>query len=126
MRLLTFLALILSLILGLGFWTNHSLEASTNELTGKIDRITVEIEGGRWETAKQQTGKLEASWQEKAKWWPIFLDHQEMDNIEFSLAKAKEYVASRNDSLSRGQFSELRLMLKHIPEKEAVNMENIL
>ena len=56
----------------------------------------------------------------------IILDHQEIDNIEFSLAKIKEYVASRDLPLALGQLSELKLMIEHIPRKEAVNLENIL
>ena len=126
MRLLVSLAITLSMILALGFWSNHSLQASTDELTRNIDRISMSIEDERWGTAQMQTDKLEKIWQEKARWWPIFLDHQEMDNIEFSMARVKEYVASQDNPLARGQLSELRLMIKHIPKKEAVNIENIL
>lgn len=46
-----------------------------------------------------------------------FSDHQEMDNIEFSLARVKEYVTSQDDALSLGQLSELKLMIEHIPRK---------
>jgi hypothetical protein len=49
-----------------------------------------------------------------------------MDNIEFSLAKVKAYVSSHNQALALGQLEELKLMLKHIPEKEALNIKNIL
>lgn len=126
MRLLVSLAITLSMILVLGFWSNYSLQASTDELTRNIDGITLSIEDERWSAAQMQTDELEKVWQEKARWWPIFLDHQEMDNIEFSMARVKEYVASQDNPLARGQLSELRLMIKHIPKKEAVNIENIL
>lgn len=126
MRLLISLAISLSLILTLGFWSNYSLQASTDEMTRNIDRIIISIENERWGAAQTQTDQLEKIWQDKARWWPIFLDHQEMDNIEFSLARFKAYVASQDNSLAQGQLSELRLMIKHIPQKEAVNIENIL
>jgi hypothetical protein len=126
MRLLVTLAIIMALIIGVGVWTNHSLATSTRELTSQIDRVAEEIEANRWEAAVVQTEKLEKTWGEKAKWWPIFLDHQEIDNIEFSLARVKEYVTSHSRALSLGQLSELKLMIGHIPEKEAVNLENVL
>ncbi len=126
MKLLSSLAVILALILGLGFWSGHSLQTSTNELTRKIDQISETIEGEHWQTAQIKTAQLEDIWKEKAKWWPIFLDHQEMDNIDFSLARVKQYVASQDNALSMGQLSELRLMIEHIPKKEAVNIKNIL
>lgn len=126
MRLLVSLAVILAALVGVGFWTIHSLQASTDELTRQIDRISIEIREDQWEAAVKQTESMEKTWGKNARWWPIFLDHQEMDNIEFSLAKVKEYVSSRNTALSMGQLSELRLMVEHIPRKEAVNLENIL
>ncbi len=126
MRLLVSLLIILTSIVTLGFWTNHSLQSSTDDLTEQIDNVMVEIQNEQWETAARQTADIEKCWTESARWWPVFLDHQEMDNIEFSLSKVKEYVRSQNPALSLGQLSELRLMLRHIPEKEALSIKNIL
>jgi hypothetical protein len=75
------------------------------------------------ETALEHTAKMEKNWAQSARWWPVFLDHEEMDNIEFSLAKVKAYVSSHNQALALGQLEELKLMLKHIPEKEALNIK---
>jgi len=114
------------MVLALGFWSNYSLQASTDELTRSIDQISVSIGNQHWEAAQAQTDKLEKIWQKKAKWWPIMLEHQEIDNIEFSLARFKEYVNCKDKSMAQGQLSELRLMIRHIPQKEAVNIKNIL
>lgn len=126
MRLLESIAVFLILIVGAGFWINHELQDSTRDLSRQIDRVAVLVKGNHWEAAKDQTEVLDKVWQREAKWWPIFLEHQEMDNIEFSLAKFKEYVASKNNSLARGQLSEMKLMIEHIPRKEEINLKNIL
>ncbi|KUG02791.1 hypothetical protein ASZ90_019867 [hydrocarbon metagenome] len=126
MRLLVSLMIVLASIVGLSFWINDSLQSSTEHLTQQIDMVIVEIQDGRWERAVRQTADIEKYWTKSARWWPVFLDHQEMDNIEFSLSKVKAYVSSHNDALALGQLEELRLMLKHIPEKEALNIKNIL
>ena len=125
MRLLTTLAVILALVIGMGAWFNHSLQTSSDDLTGQIKLLSSTIRQQDWETAVEHSENLEKLWEQKAKWWPVFLDHQEMDNIEFSLARVKEYVTSQDDALSLGQLSELKLMIEHIPRKEAVNLENI-
>jgi predicted ABC-type ATPase len=125
MRLLTTLAVILALVIGTGIWFNHSLKTSSDDLTRQIQLVSSTIRQQDWETAVKHSEKLEKLWEQKAKWWPVFLDHQEMDNIEFSLARVKEYVTSEDDALSLGQLSELKLMIEHIPRKEAVNLENI-
>jgi hypothetical protein len=126
MRLIAAIGLILISIVGAGFWTNHALQTSTQELTRQIDQVSLAVKKENWAAAVSQTAQFEKVWKKEAQWWPVVLDHQEMDNIEFSLAKVKEYVSSRNPSLSLGQLSEVKLMIEHIPKKEAVNFENIL
>jgi hypothetical protein len=126
MRLLISLVITLSIIVALGLWSNYSLQASTDELTRSIDKISISIEKQQWEAARKQTDKLDKIWQGKAAWWPIMLEHQEIDNIEFSLARFKEYVNCKDKAMAQGQLSELRLMIRHIPQKEAVNIKNIL
>jgi hypothetical protein len=113
-------------IVALGVWSNHMLEATTGDLLEKIDNISQSVEHKEWDRAGESTSGLEKTWRERAGWWPVLLEHQEMDNIEFSLARIKEYVSSRDTALSKGQLSELREMVGHIPEKEAVTLKNIL
>lgn len=125
MRLLASLITILLLVMAAGFWTNHSLEETAQYLGQQIEGISQEVKQGEWDAAQRQSQELEKAWKEKAWWWPIILDHQEIDNIEFSLVKAREYIASRNLSLTSGQLSEIKLMIEHIPRKEALNLENI-
>lgn len=125
MRLLTTLAIILALVIAAGFWTNHLFQVSANEITRQIDQTMVDIKNQHWEKAARQTVEIEKRWGKIEKWWPIFIDHQEIDNIEFSLARIKEYVTNQDLSLSLGQLSELRLMVKHIPQNEALTLKNI-
>lgn len=125
MRLLVTLTIILGLIVGMAVWFNHSLQETTEDLSRQISGISQEIKRKDWPGAEKKSEELEQMWDEKAKWWPAFLDHQEMDNIEFSLARVKEYVVSRDSALALGQLSELKLMIEHIPRKEMVNLENI-
>lgn len=126
MKLLATMTALIILVISAGFWTNHQLQKATNNLIQQIDLVGVQIKANNWPEAVEQAEILEDDWKTEAKWWPVFLEHQEMDNIEFSMAKFMEYVSSRNNSLSLGQLSEIRLMLEHIPRKEEVNLKNIL
>ncbi len=125
MRLLASLLVVFAAVLIMGFYTNKILEKNTGEMLSSIDRISHSIDNKQWESALKKTTELESEWKQNAKWWPTLLDHQEMDNIEFSLAKFKEYVAHKHFVLAKGQLSELKLMIEHIPEKEAVSLKNI-
>ncbi len=126
MRLLLVLLTIFAAVVSLGFWTNHLLQVSAGEMLQNIEKVTIGVEKNQWDEAYAQTIELERVWDKEAKWWPTILDHQEIDNIEFSMARAREYVAAKSAPLSLGQFSELALMIKHIPEKETISLKNIL
>lgn len=126
MRYLITLLLISASIIGGAYWSIYSLKISTNELSEQIIQVNEEIKSENWEAAAFQMEEVHNKWQDKTKWWPIFLNHEEMDVIEFSLAKAKAYVHVENEALALGQLSELKRMIKHIHEKEQLNIENIL
>ncbi|MGE5458328.1 MAG: DUF4363 family protein, partial [Methanococcaceae archaeon] len=58
--------------------------------------------------------------------WALLLDHQEIDNINISLSKMKEYIKGKNKNDSLAEVSTLKLLFIHIPEKEAISLKNIL
>ncbi len=125
MRLLLGLVIVFAAVVSAGLWTNHLLASSSVELLHHIDRVAGDINKNKWEDALDKAGELDRIWKKKAGWWPALLDHQEMDSIESATARLKEYVASRDAALSRGQLAELRLMIKRIPEKESITLKNI-
>lgn len=125
MKLWTGVVIAVMLILGGGYWLNHALQRSSQQLITQIDQISGQIEANQWDEANRQADEFEADWKKEARWWPVFLEHQEMDNIEFSLAKLKQYVLNESITLSRAQLSEIRTMIEHIPRKETVNLQNI-
>lgn len=126
MRLLIILFSILFIIIATGLWVGHTLENNALEFSSNIDEIKESIQQGNWDMAKAKIAKLEDNWTKKGKWWPVIMDHQEIDNILFSLAKTKEYIREEDKVLSLGQLAELRLIFTHLPEKEALNLKNIL
>lgn len=126
MRLLTglFIAMVMSLAFGL--WVNHALDEAATELNGNIKQVTQKIHQDNWQEVTQQVQEFEQDWQKIGSWWPLVLDHQEIDNIDFALAKLKEYVAAEDRMMSLAQLAELKLMILNLPEKEALNLKNIL
>lgn len=126
MRLLSALTVVFVIIIMLGVYTNQLLHTNAEELSSNIKMIMKEVEQHNWDEAYKQTVAFEKKWHDVSKWWPTIITHQELDNVLFALARLKEYVAVENVELTRGQLSELQLMIEHIPKKEAVTIENIL
>lgn len=126
MRLITILGVILAATIALSIWSNRSLAASAQELSGKVESIAGAVSRQDWQQAEKQMAALEKTWNKKKNWWPALMDHQEIDNIESSIARTREYITAREIGLSRGEISQLKLMINHIPEKEKLNLKNIL
>ncbi|SHK00362.1 DUF4363 family protein [Desulforamulus aeronauticus] len=126
MRLLAGLFVMIVLVLAFGLWTSHALDKASQELTGNIKQVTQEVQQDNWQEANKHVEELEQKWEKIGTWWPMVLDHQEIDNIEFALAKLKEYIATKDNVMSLAQLSELKLMILHLPEKEALTLKNIL
>lgn len=126
MRLLTIIGIILAMMVSAGVWINHSLQDAAGRLAGKVEMVSADIRLGDWPAARRDSEQMKSLWEKDARWWPVILDHQEIDNIEFTMARTTEYVKNQDLALAQGQLSELKLMLEHIPRKEAVNLENIL
>ena len=126
MKLVWAVLLVFVVIVSLGFWTNYSLNASTGQLLQNVDLTAQALRNNQWDVAYGQSMQLETTWEEKTSWWPVVLDHSEIDIVRFDVGRLKEYIAGRNSALALGQVEELRLKLEHIPEKEAITVKNIL
>src|SRR5690554_6941931 len=126
MRLLVILSIVLMAFIGLGIWSNHALTSTAEEFSNEIDNVVLATEQHQWDDASKKTRELRKEWNKQAAWWPIILDHQEIDNIEFTLVKIEEYIKNNNIELSLAHLAELKLMIKNIPENEAVTIKNIL
>lgn len=114
------------MVVGTGVWINYSLHEASGRLAGKVQMVSADIRQDNWPAARRDSDQMKALWKKDARWWPVVLDHQEIDNIEFSIARTTEYVKNQDQALAQGQLSELKLMVEHIPRKEAINLENIL
>lgn len=126
MKTLIAMLAVLGLVVGGGIWSNNRLETSAHTLNTQVNKVMADVGDEQWTSAQSGVRRLNQEWHRQGKWWPVFLDHQEMDNIDFALARAEKYVYTRDRALALGEFSELRSMIEHLPEKEAVNMKNIL
>lgn len=125
MRLLSGIIITVAIIIAGGFYVNHQLRQTSEQLVTQIVLVNEAIEQGDWNAAAAETDELDQVWEEQAGWWPVFFEHDEMHNIEFSMAKFKAYVDCHNVDLSLGQLSEIRLMIEHMPGKEEVILDNI-
>lgn len=126
MRIVAAVTLLFSMMVLTGIWTSYTLGNTSTELVALLEELKEDLSAKQWDRAQEKVISLEKTWKTKTDWWPIILDHQSVDQVDIAMARLKEFVAVQDESLTRGQLSELKLLLKRIYDREKVNLENIL
>lgn len=118
-------AFILVAIISLGVLSLNLYDKTSQKLSGMIDGVSEAVAAGDWDGANTGIENIEKVWSKTEGTWALLIDHFEIDNIEMSLKKSKEYIETKNTTLSLAELATLNFMVEHIYKKEALNFENI-
>jgi hypothetical protein len=125
-KILIFIAAIIALIFGSSIFTNHLLSTHAQSLEEKILKVEAHTREQKWEAAQTELAAIEKEWPKVENTWTILLDHSEIDNIDESLSKVSEYIKAKSAPLALAELATLKRYVKHIPEKEALSIKNVL
>lgn len=126
MKFVAIAGAIFLLLIGFGEANYKYLDRSAKEITASISPAEAAISGNQWQLANDQIGRAEAKWNKNKDYWAVVMEHQEIDNIDFSFARLKNYLNSKSPALSLGELAVLEKTLEHIPEKETLTFHNIM
>ena len=124
----TMIFLVISVIIFIGFavWTQNILVSSAADLGQHLDRLESAVKNDNWESAGNRLEALTRVWNENRDIWQILINHEEVDNIDSTLARVKQLVELQEKTDSLAEIAALKLFILHIPEKEALNIVNII
>ncbi len=120
------LFLLIALIVSLGYGSYHLLQKGAADLLLPVERIKESVLREDWESAEKHFRETVNTWQTENKYWPILINHQEMDNIEECLNSLKSHLHYKSSNEAVVELYNLIFYIKHIPEKESLNLKNIL
>lgn len=89
----------------------------------KLDSV---VRSKDWNAASYNLVSTENKWKDIKDKWALLVDHQEIDNIDLSMSKMKEFVKGRNLTDSLAEISSLKLLFEHIPKRDSLSWVNIL
>ncbi|WP_366923951.1 DUF4363 family protein [Metallumcola ferriviriculae] len=125
MRILIVAIAFLVVLVAFGLYSNSGLTSQAEELSNYFVDMELMVSDGEWQQAQKTLITMEQQWQKVQFHWDMIIEHHEMDNIDGSLAKLKKYLKTKDETLALGEISTVKHYLKHIPEKEAFNFQNI-
>lgn len=107
------------------FMLNQYISRSCELLLEKIEGVYKSVNNEDWVEAQKQFVDLENQWGIIEKKWQLFLEHYEMDAIDVTMARLKQYIKIEERVVSLGELAELKLLIGHIEDKEAFKLENV-
>ncbi|MDD2234780.1 MAG: DUF4363 family protein [Desulfitobacteriaceae bacterium] len=126
MRVIITTIIILFLIISCSVISNNYISSTSGNLVAQLENTQIAIENQKWNTAREQLEQTQTSWNKTKYWWAILLNHHEIDNIELSSQRLKQYLITEDKTKSLAEISALKMLYKHIADTETLTIENIL
>lgn len=113
-------------LLVFALFANNYLKNTTDSLTAHTAKLEQHVQAKKWPEAAGSYNQLKTAWEKTNSRWAMLIDHQELDNINISMARLKQFMDTKQPAQALAELGELKLLLKHIPEKEALSIKNVL
>lgn len=114
-----------AMIVGISCVSQRILYVTSSELEKDLVRVEDSTVSNDWDTAAASLEKVREKWSGIKGTWAILIDHMEIDNIDITLARVEQYILCKDTSSALAEASALMKYVRHIPRKEALNLENI-
>ncbi|MCQ1528163.1 DUF4363 family protein [Lutispora saccharofermentans] len=126
MKPLLYTVILTLAIIGSGIFTINMLKKDAEALYNFVLEMESDIMAEKWEDAGEKGDKLHNQWKKYKKVWPMLIDHLEIDNLDIQISELESFLISRDKTQALSKLSILKLLVKHIPEKESFTLQNIL
>lgn len=126
MRGLLIIGLTTALVLTAGIGSIRYLEKTANELSALLEKVQAAVLDENWRQAERQLDETSCIWESVQPKWSAIINHTEVDDIRVALRRVEQYVAHRDKTAALVELAVVKLLIKHIPEKEKPTWSNIL
>ncbi len=126
MKIVIVMLVIILAFFAMSIYGHIQMKNTAEQLSKKLDRIEDRIEKEDWTLGQEYMDELKASWSRVKRKWTITLDHEEIDNIDVTVARIDQFIKTREKPSAMAEIAVLRLYILHIPEKEAFRLSNLL
>ena len=122
------LIIIIAIVMGNTITQNYTkqtvaeLSDSLNELKEKISQDDENI---NWEEVEIQIEDINKKWNERYEKMAYYIEHNELEKVESNITGLKSYTDKQDSPEALNQLNSSIFILKHIQEKNELNLKNI-
>lgn len=100
-----------------------------NKITNNLAKLNMQIEtyinDRNWDEAYKAADDFSEKWERHTKIIKLFVNHQELDNIEIELSKLTQFVKEKTSDEALANVHTLDFLLNHIINLEKINIQNV-
>lgn len=126
MKPIFIISIVTAIILICGVMTLYMLNTESERLYESLITVEENIDSQIWEKAEEELDKFHKRWDKISIYWSMLIDHYEIDYIELELSQLSSFIKSEEKVEALARLSALKTLIKHIPDKEAFTLKNIL
>lgn len=123
---LIFIVLITILIAGTSIYFNYKVKKTSDTLSIHMDKIREYTLKDEWEKASDEFKNIEQNWGNGKNLWMLTINHNEVDEISLSMAKLKEFIASREKTHVFSELAFLKQLVDNIVDSRRFTFSNML
>ena len=122
------LIIIIAIVMGNTITQNYTkqtvaeLSDSLNELK---EQISQDDENINWEEVEIQIEDINKKWNERYEKMAYYIEHNELEKVESNITGLKSYTDKQDSPEALNQLNSSIFILKHIQEKNELNLKNI-
>jgi hypothetical protein len=117
-------AIFIIILIAMTFSISYLNKVSSN-LQKLNDEIEQNITDNKWDEAYKESIDYTQKWEKYSKVIKLFVNHQEIDNIEMELWKLPQYIKEHTKDESLASVHVLKFLVSHISNIEKINIQNI-
>lgn len=125
-KIMGLILILLAIIIGASIFSSRTLASSSKRIENQVIEIQNSTKAGNWKKAESGLIAVKKDWNGTSDTWAALIDHIELDNIDESLSKMEKYIVVKDTSMALAEAATLGQLIKHIPEKDAFSLKNIL
>ena len=102
------------------------LNKSASYLSYDIEYIRNAINNDNYDIAKEQLNNTKNNWEAQKKIWHIFVNNEEIENIDESIVELEEYLNNQMKEESLVEVSKLISLVKYSAKMQELSIETII
>jgi len=123
--LITSILIIAVLVTSWSIFVNYS-DKNIHKLMNAIeDDILISVYAEDWDKAEDQLNDLSKKWHKQKKVYSFFFNTMDINDTDFSIARAKNYIYAKEVPLASGELNCVKEQLGFLHSNELITIDNV-